>query len=268
MHETTPQARAAATYHAAADRYDALPFWARYGRRTVERLGLPAGAAVLDVCCGSGASALPAAEIVGPTGRVLALDLAEGLLALGRAKAARLGLGNIRFERGDLAEVDDRLADFDAVVCVFGIFFLPDMAGAVARLWQRVRPGGVLAITTWGPRVFEPVNSAFWDSLRKEAPALYKGFRPWDRIAEPEGLGALFGEAGVPGAEVVAEAGTEPLETPEGWWTVVLGSGYRGTVEQLTDEQRHRVHQATVRRLEAGGTRAIETNVLYGVARR
>lgn len=66
------------TYNAAADNFDAEPlaFWDRYGRRTIERMGLEPGANVLDVCCGTGASALPAARTVGPKGSVIAVDLA------------------------------------------------------------------------------------------------------------------------------------------------------------------------------------------------
>src|SRR4029450_9543292 len=72
MHDDA-QARAAATYNAAAEAYDdpANSFWDRFGRRTVDRLGLARSARVLDVCCGSGASALPAAEGVGADGHGL-----------------------------------------------------------------------------------------------------------------------------------------------------------------------------------------------------
>jgi ubiquinone/menaquinone biosynthesis C-methylase UbiE len=96
-------AMAAATYNAASDHYDqpALSFWDHYGWRTIERLSLQPGAYVLDVCSGSGASALPAAERVAPKGRVLAVDLAEGLLDLARAKAGRRGLSNVEFRVGD-----------------------------------------------------------------------------------------------------------------------------------------------------------------------
>jgi hypothetical protein len=55
-------------------------FWSRYGERTVARLHLKRGATVLDVACGTGASALPAAAAVGPSGRVVGVDLAENLL--------------------------------------------------------------------------------------------------------------------------------------------------------------------------------------------
>src|SRR5215207_9951471 len=74
-----PKARAAAAYNAAADLYDdpRLSFWDRFGRRTVERLDLAPGSMVLDLCCGSGASALPAAEQVGPGGRVLGVERAD-----------------------------------------------------------------------------------------------------------------------------------------------------------------------------------------------
>ena len=79
------QDRAAFTYNAAADCFDASPlsFWDYFGRRTIELASLPIGSRVLDVCCGTGASALPAAEVVGQTGKVIGIDLAEQLFGIG-----------------------------------------------------------------------------------------------------------------------------------------------------------------------------------------
>jgi 2-polyprenyl-3-methyl-5-hydroxy-6-metoxy-1,4-benzoquinol methylase len=73
---------------------------------------------------------------------------------------------------GDL--LDLHLADiqFDAVVCVFGIFFVPDMSVVLRLLWERVRPGGKLAIMTRELRFLEPAT-AFWNSIRTERPDLY-----------------------------------------------------------------------------------------------
>src|ERR1700750_1075341 len=123
------QDRAAFTYNAAADCFDASPlsFWEYFGRRTIELASLPIGSRVLDVCCGTGASVLPAAEIVGPTGKVTGVDLAKQLLELARAKAVQRRLGNIEFEVADMLSMRFPAASFDAVVCVFGIFFVPDM---------------------------------------------------------------------------------------------------------------------------------------------
>jgi ubiquinone/menaquinone biosynthesis C-methylase UbiE len=82
-------------------------------------------ARVLDVYCGSGASALPAAEMVGPRGFVLGVDLAANLLELARTKAAKRGLMNTQFRVGDLLDMHLSDTQFDAVICVFGIFLSP-----------------------------------------------------------------------------------------------------------------------------------------------
>jgi ubiquinone/menaquinone biosynthesis C-methylase UbiE len=262
------QRRAAFTYNAAADFYDASPlsFWDYFGRRTIELLSLPIGSQVLDVCCGAGASALPAAEIVGPTGKVVGVDLAGGLLELARKKASQQRLGNIQFEIGDLLSLRFPAASFDAAVCVFGIFFVPDMAMAVSELWRRVRPGGKLAVTAWGPNFFEPGSNAFWRSIMDVRPDLYKGFNPWDRIDNPGSLKKIFDAAGVASPKIVSENRLHPINSGDDWWKIVLGSGYCGTVEQLNQAEREKVKEANLSFIRDGKILAIETNVLYAVA--
>jgi ubiquinone/menaquinone biosynthesis C-methylase UbiE len=258
--------RAAATYNAASDFYDhpVNSFWARYGRGTVARLRINPGARVLDVCCGSGASAIPAAEAVGSQGFVLGVDLAENLLTLARAKAKNRRLNNIEFRAGDM--LDLQANGFDVVICVFGIFFVPDMQGALAELWKHVRPGGRLAVTTWGPRFFEPVNTVFWNAVRAARPDLYKGFNPWDRISQAEALRELFVQSGAGVPEVATEMNSHALGSPEDWWPMVLGTGYRGTVEQLDVEARERVREECLEFIRATGLQAVEANVFYAVA--
>ena len=155
--------RAARAYGAAADHYDraALGFWDDFGAATVSRLRLKAGAAVLDLCCGAGGSAIPAARAVGPEGHVLGIDLAGPLLGLARAKAVQADLANVELRCADATRTGLPGASFDAVVCVFGVFFAADMAGFTAEMWRLVRPGGVLAITTEGPDLFEPGQQPF-----------------------------------------------------------------------------------------------------------
>ena len=260
--------KAATTYNAASDHYDhpANTFWGRYGRRTVERLGLPPGARVLDVCCGSGASAIPAAEIVGPGGSVLGVDLAEYLLELARTKAKKRALENINFQNGDMTNLPFDDDSFDAVVCVFGIFFVPDMETALRELKRVVRPGGRLAITTWGPRFFEPATAAFWNSVRKVRPDLYKGFNPWDRISEVDQLRALLAAAGLPGSEIVAESDSQPVNSPDDWWAMILGSGYRGTMDQLAEHEREQVRLKNFDFIRQNSVRSLESNVVYAIA--
>ena len=257
--------RAATTYNAAADNYDA-GFWDRYGRDTVARLYLRRGARVLDVACGSGAAALPAAEAVGSDGRVIAVDLADNMLRLGRAKASARGLNNIEFRIGDMMALGYPDRHFDAVICVFGVFFIPDMKALVGELWRMVKPVGTLAITTWGARVFEPMFSQWNEAVRAERPDLYAAFNPWDRITEPTAVAQLLNDAGVSAADVVAESGVQRLSIPEDWWTIVLGSGLRWTVEQLGPEAAERVMRQNLAWARKNAIDEIETNVIYALA--
>src|SRR4030095_592790 len=238
-----PQARAAFAYNAAADFYDASPlsFWDYFGRRTIELASLPSGSRVLDVFCGAGASALPAAEAVGPTGHVIGVDLAKELLALARTKAIQRRLANIEFEIGDMLSLRFPPETLDAVVCVFGIFFLPDMAMSVRELWRCVRPGGQLAVTTWGQNFFEPAHSAFSRSIKEVRRDLHKIFNPWDRINNQASLTAILKEGGVESPKIIAEDRLHPINSADEWWTILLGSGYRGTIEQLNLSEHERV---------------------------
>ena len=262
------KARVSAAYHSAADFYDhaANSFWDRFGRRTIERLGIRPGSRVLDLCCGSGASALPAARAAGPAGRVVGIDLAPGLVALAKAKALRLGLANVELRVADILDLDDATAAFDDVVCVFGIFFVPDMAGALRAMQSYARPGGRVAVTTWGAGVFEPVNSAFWGAVRRVRPELFKSFNSWDRLGEPRLLHALFEEAGVPPPEVVVETGSHPIPMEDDILALLMGTGYRGVIEQLSPSEWSRVRDDVSASVRAAGAQAITADVIYAVA--
>jgi ubiquinone/menaquinone biosynthesis C-methylase UbiE len=262
--------RAARTYGAAADHYGLAPlsFWDRYGSATVSRLRLAGGDSVLDLCCGAGASAIPAARAVGAAGRVLGIDVAGPLLELARARASREGLDNIEFRQGDALCTGRPDGSFDAVVCVFGVFFAPDMAVFVAEMWRLVRPGGVLAVTTWGPGLFEPANSHFWESVREVEPSLFKAFNPWDAITTQGALEDLLSRAGVEHPAVVAFPGQHHLDHPDRFWDIVLGSGYRATVDALSREQRDRVQERLLGELRSRSVTSLRTDVVFGTAER
>ena len=262
--------KAATAYNAASDHFDDEPlgFWKRYGERTVERLALRPGTRVLDVGCGTGASALPAAARVGPTGTVIGIDLADRLLEIARQKAASRNLGNAEFHFGDMEQLGYPDRHFDAVICVFAVFFVPDMAKQLRELWRMLGPDGQLAITTWGPRVMEPAASVFWSAVKELRPDLYLGFNPWDRITEPEPLRALLAEADIANAEIAAEDGRQGLRSPEDWWTIVLGSGFRSIVDQMGPEMAGRLRETNLSQIRSQGITSVEANVIYAVARK
>ena len=262
--------RARAAYDAAADRYDdaALGFWARSGERTIERLGLQPGMTVLDMACGSGASTLPAARRVGPTGKVIGIDLSERMLAMGRDKARRAGLSQIEFRSGDMTRAEFPDGSFDAVVCVFGVSFAPDMEALVAELWRMVKPGGRLAITTWGPRLWSPLYDVWREAVRRERADLVSDFHPWYRITTPTAVAELLRSAGVPRdtLRVLPEFDVWPLRSAHDWWSIVMGSGLRWTMDELMPDAVERVRRANLDHARRHDVASVTCNVLYATA--
>ena len=140
------------------------------------------------------------------------------------------------------------------------------MTAATAGLWRLVAPGGRLAVTTWGPRLFEPANSVFWDEVSRVRPELNRGYQPWDALTDPGTLASLLHGAGVDGVRIVAVNDTFPLASAEDFWSIVLGSGYRAIHDALSQDEQTVVHDRVVARLTSAGVTTIETNVIYATA--
>jgi SAM-dependent methyltransferase len=157
---------------------------------------------------------------------------------------------------------------FDAVVCVFGVFFVRDVTAFAAEMWRLVRPGGVLAITTWGPGLFEPANSHFWTTVGAVAPLLHKAFNPWDELTSTAALAELLARAGAAQPAVVAVPGRHHLDHPDQFWDIALGTGYRGTVDALSPEQRDSVRKRLLAGLRAAEVTTLRTDVVFGTAER
>jgi ubiquinone/menaquinone biosynthesis C-methylase UbiE len=124
----------------------------RMNRPLIEAAAIEPGHAVLDLASGAGEPVLSIAREVGPTGRVIATDLVEEMLAGLRRRAADSGLPNLAIQHADIEALpfeDDR---FDRVTCRFGIMFAPDTARAAAEIFRVLKPGGRSALMVWGPR--------------------------------------------------------------------------------------------------------------------
>jgi SAM-dependent methyltransferase len=195
---------------------------------------------------------------------VLAVDLSANLIELARAKAERAGLANVEFLCADMRETGLPDEAFDAVISIHGVFFVPDRVALMRELWRLVVPGGVLAVTTWGPDMLEPGAGAFWDAVAAERPDLVRGFNPWDDFTSTAQLIDLYEAAGITNAHAELEEYEQPLASPDDWWNVVLGTGFRGTVEQLDDEAAQRVRTANI--AAVADVRALNASVVYGAA--
>jgi SAM-dependent methyltransferase len=119
------------------------------GDALVEKLDIGEGHRVLDLGCGDGTTALPAAQ---RGAHVLGVDIASNLVAAGNARAESLGLDNLSFQEGDaadLSELDDE--SFDLVVSIFGAMFAPKPLDVAKEMVRVTKPGGRIVMGNWIP---------------------------------------------------------------------------------------------------------------------
>ncbi|MBL0179829.1 MAG: methyltransferase domain-containing protein [Gemmatimonadetes bacterium] len=260
--------RVARSFDHAADHHDhpANTLWSRVGRQLVVRAGVRPGMAVLDAGCGSGASAIPAAQRVGAEGAVVAIDLSSRLLAIGRARAQAHRLRHLHFLRDDMRTPPVPHASQDVVLCGLALHLVPNLAEGLLALWETLRPGGTLTIAVLGRDPFAPAHQLLMDALHREGVVSDPRW-PWDRLADAASLHRVFASAGLPEPEVQVEAGTHPIPTPEAWWMLVLGSDYRWAIDRLDPAARERVRRDMLSRLAEQGVRCVRSDVLYATAR-
>jgi SAM-dependent methyltransferase len=113
----------------------------------VARQNIQPGTKVLDVACGTGNSAIPAAR---RGAQVTAVDIAPNLLDQGRARAKAAGV-EVKFEEGDAEDLAYPDASFDFVITVFGAMFAPRPERVASELKRVCRPGGKIVMGNWTP---------------------------------------------------------------------------------------------------------------------
>ena len=119
------------------------------GEAVVEKLGITKGLNVLDLGCGDGTTAVPAAKFGAD---VLGIDIAKNLVEAGNRRAAERGLTNLTFQEGDasnLEQVPDK--SFDLVVSIFGAMFAPKPFEVAKEMVRVTRPGGRIVMGNWIP---------------------------------------------------------------------------------------------------------------------
>jgi ubiquinone/menaquinone biosynthesis C-methylase UbiE len=119
------------------------------GEELVGKVGVREGLRVLDLGCGDGTTAVPAAQLGAD---VLGVDIASNLVAAGNARASSLGLANLTFQEGDATDLRE-LADetFDLVISVFGAMFAPKPFDVAKEMVRVTKPGGRIVMGNWIP---------------------------------------------------------------------------------------------------------------------
>lgn len=162
------------------------------------------GQRVLDVACGTGVLACAAAERVGPNGAVTGLDPNDEMLAVARAKSARIEWKNGRAESLPFAD-----ASFDRVASQFGLMFFEDKCAGLREMMRVLRPGGRLAVAVCDALDHSPGYAVLAELLQRLfGAAVADAFRAPFALGDRKQLRVLCEQAGIRSAQVARADGT------------------------------------------------------------
>ncbi|WP_170481935.1 class I SAM-dependent methyltransferase [Ruegeria arenilitoris] len=114
----------------------------------LDEANLSDGMKVLDIGCGTGASSLAAANLIGPSGEVQGLDISEQFLERARSRAEQMP--NVSFKVTDAQVADLSELNCDALISRFGVMFFSDPVAAFANMAQGLKPGARITFAAWG----------------------------------------------------------------------------------------------------------------------
>jgi SAM-dependent methyltransferase len=181
------------------------------GEALVTKLGITDGLEVLDVGCGDGTTAVPAARL---GANVLGVDIASNLVEAGNARAQRLGLTNCRFQEGDASDLTELADDsFDLVISIFGAMFAPRPFDVAKELVRVTRPGGRIVMGNWIPNDPTLVAQILKISASYSPPPP-EGFVSPMTWGVEENVIERFAAAGVPEEKITFERDTYTFNFP------------------------------------------------------
>ena len=174
-------------------------------------MGITDGLEVLDLGCGDGTTALPAARL---GANVLGVDIASNLVEAGNARAQSLGLSNCRFQEGDASDLSALEDDsFDLVVSIFGAMFAPRPFEVAKEIVRVTRPGGRIVMGNWIPNDPTLVAQILKISSSYSAPPPEGFISPMTWGVE-ENVIERFAGAGVPKEKISFERDTYTFNYP------------------------------------------------------
>ena len=181
------------------------------GEALVGKLGVTDGLRVLDLGCGDGTTALPAAQL---GAEVLGVDIASNLVAAGNERAEALGLDNCRFQEGDASDLrglDDE--SFDLVVSIFGAMFAPKPFDVASEMVRVTKPGGRIVMGNWIPN--DPTLVAQILKISSSyAPPPPEGFVSPMTWGVEDNVVERFATAGIPEERIAFERDTYTFDYP------------------------------------------------------
>lgn len=235
-------------FDAVAESYGEVSFLRRAAESLVDAVGSRPLARVLDVATGPGTAALLMARKMSEC-EVVGIDIAPGMVAAATDRAQRLRLSNARFEVASALSLPFEDGRFDAVVCSSAIYYMADFENAL-REWSRVlHARGVLAFSTFGAGVLEPMSGLFDARIRAQGIVVPRP-TPLYRLNHAQACRDLLRSVGLTDVTVREQQLGYWIRSEEDWWNIVMNTGFQALVAKLEPEERddfERAHKAEVR---------------------
>jgi SAM-dependent methyltransferase len=206
------------------------------------------GSRVLDIATGSGEPALTAARVVGASGRVVAVDMSPGMLAIARERVDAAGLKNVDLVESDAESLRLDPHSFDAVVCRWGLMFMPDLDGLLRGLHRALKPGGRFATAVWSVADKVPMCGIARDAIRQITGIVPPPNAPDPiRLADTSILERALTTAGFRNVTIERSIVTFEFPSPEGFadFRGQIG-GTRAMLSKMGAEVASRVREAVV----------------------
>jgi ubiquinone/menaquinone biosynthesis C-methylase UbiE len=212
-----------------ASSYERIRYFPIFGQWLVDTAQIPAGSNVLDVACGRGAVLFPAAQRVGAHGKVIGIDLAQGMVDETRLEIQKRGLLQAETRQMDAENLDFPDSFFDFVLCGFSLQFFPHLERALSEFRRVLKPNGQVAVTTWA------ADDSRWDwfeDLRTKYQAVVKlGSQSLDKT---EVIQTWFSDAGFGELQISRKELDMVYHDEEEWWNVEWSISGRAGLEKLS----------------------------------
>jgi SAM-dependent methyltransferase len=182
-----------------------------FAKALVDQAALPAGSTVLDLGCGTGAATRYAAERIGPSGRVIGVDLNGGMLAVAQSLSAANG-APVEWHEANAMQLPLPDESVDRIISAQMLQFVPDKARALAEMRRVLKAGGEVAFSVWRGTVENPYFQAQAEAITQHISAeAAAGLRAGFALADPAVIETLLQEAGLTTIEVSVQQLDLPL---------------------------------------------------------
>ena len=225
-------AQTAQVFNTVANGYDreALRFFPFCADKMLDILTPQPGWQLLDIATGTGQAAIAAARLIQPNGRVQGIDISQRMLDQAANNIQQSTLANIDLHEMDAMALEFGNDSFDAAMCAFGVFFMPDMQAAL-RGWKRsLKPGAKLIFSSFTDQSFLPMIDDFMRRMSE-----ISDFEPdaFVNLETEQACHSLLQSAGYENINIQTHNMGYYLRNADEWWEVVWNTALRGPLMAL-----------------------------------